>query len=58
MALKWGFADSTHFSRRFRDAYGMSPREWRQFGQQHPGDLSPGAAYARQPEPVSERLSA
>jgi AraC-like DNA-binding protein len=24
-----GFADVTHFSRRFRDAYGMSPNEWR-----------------------------
>jgi AraC-like DNA-binding protein len=29
MARRWGFADSTHFSRRFRQAYGMSPREWR-----------------------------
>jgi len=28
-ARRWGFADSTHFSRRFRQAYGMSPREWR-----------------------------
>jgi AraC-like DNA-binding protein len=30
VANRWGFADSTHFSRRFRQAYGMSPREWRQ----------------------------
>jgi AraC-like DNA-binding protein len=30
LAHRWGFADSTHFSRRFRRAYGMSPREWRQ----------------------------
>jgi AraC-like DNA-binding protein len=29
IAGRWGFADSTHFSRRFRQAYGMSPREWR-----------------------------
>jgi len=29
VARRWGFADSTHFSRRFRQAYGMSPREWR-----------------------------
>jgi AraC-like DNA-binding protein len=28
-ARRWGFADSTHFSRRFRGAYGLSPREWR-----------------------------
>jgi AraC-like DNA-binding protein len=30
IARRWGFADSTHFSRRFRQAYAMSPREWRQ----------------------------
>jgi AraC-like DNA-binding protein len=30
IARRWGFADSKHFSRRFRLAYGMSPREWRQ----------------------------
>jgi AraC-like DNA-binding protein len=29
IAGRWGFADSSHFSRRFRQAYGMSPREWR-----------------------------
>ena len=29
IARRWGFADSTHFSRRFRQAYGISPREWR-----------------------------
>jgi AraC-like DNA-binding protein len=29
IARRWGFADATHFSRRFRQAYGMSPREWR-----------------------------
>ena len=29
IARHWCFADSTHFSRRFRQAYGMSPREWR-----------------------------
>jgi AraC-like DNA-binding protein len=25
----WGFGDATHFSRTFREAFGMSPREWR-----------------------------
>jgi AraC-like DNA-binding protein len=27
----WGFSDFTHFCRRFRAAYGMSPGEWRQY---------------------------
>jgi AraC-like DNA-binding protein len=30
IAHQWGFTDPTHFSRRFRRAYGLSPREWRQ----------------------------
>jgi AraC-like DNA-binding protein len=29
IATSWGFADATHFSRVFRDAYGLSPRQWR-----------------------------
>jgi len=29
IAGRWGFVDATHFSRRFRQAYGVSPREWR-----------------------------
>lgn len=32
-AHRWGFADPTHFSRKFSEAYGMSPREWRQLHQ-------------------------
>lgn len=30
VARQWGFLDPTHFGRRFRAAYGVSPREWRQ----------------------------
>lgn len=30
IARSCGFADAAHFSRRFRAAYGVSPREWRQ----------------------------
>ncbi len=30
VAQHWGFIDAAHFSRRFRAAYGMSPRQWRQ----------------------------
>ena len=29
VARRWGFSDTAHFSRRFRSAYGISPREWR-----------------------------
>lgn len=29
VAGRWGFPNATHFSRVFRAAYGMSPREWR-----------------------------
>jgi AraC-like DNA-binding protein len=28
VAHRWGFSSPSHFSRTFRDAYGMSPREW------------------------------
>ena len=28
VSQRWGFASASHFARRFRDAYGMSPREW------------------------------
>jgi AraC-like DNA-binding protein len=30
VARRWGFINMTHFSRRFREVHGMSPREWRQ----------------------------
>ncbi|CAM5691223.1 MULTISPECIES: helix-turn-helix domain-containing protein [Streptomyces] len=29
VAQRWGFVNPTHFSRAFRGAYGLSPREWR-----------------------------
>jgi AraC-like DNA-binding protein len=28
VAHRWGFSNPAHFSRAFRAAYGMSPREW------------------------------
>jgi AraC-like DNA-binding protein len=28
VAHRWGFTDASHFARRFRSRYGMSPREW------------------------------
>ncbi|MGW1162832.1 helix-turn-helix domain-containing protein [Streptomyces sp. NPDC002519] len=30
VAGRWGFVSATHFSRVFRSAYGMSPRQWRE----------------------------
>jgi AraC-like DNA-binding protein len=36
IARRCGFTDATHFSRRFREAYGMSPREWRQLNAPDP----------------------
>jgi AraC-like DNA-binding protein len=41
IARRWGFRDSAHFSRRFRAAYGLTPREWRQLNQA--ASASPGA---------------
>jgi AraC-like DNA-binding protein len=41
IARRCGFTDATHFSRRFRDAYGMSPREWRQLNAERPSVPSP-----------------
>jgi AraC-like DNA-binding protein len=35
VARRWGFTDATHFGRRFRAAYGISPREWRQVHDHH-----------------------
>ncbi|WP_423834619.1 helix-turn-helix domain-containing protein [Streptomyces manipurensis] len=32
VAQRWGFVSPSHFSRAFRDAYGMSPREWQSAG--------------------------
>jgi AraC-like DNA-binding protein len=35
VARRWGFTDPTHFGRRFRAAYGLSPREWKHVQDQH-----------------------
>jgi AraC-like DNA-binding protein len=32
VARRWGFADPSHFTRRFREAYGATPRQWRRDG--------------------------
>ncbi|WP_458114293.1 helix-turn-helix domain-containing protein [Arthrobacter sp. R1-13] len=32
VAARWGFLDAAHFSRIFRDAFGVSPSDWRRAG--------------------------
>jgi len=34
IARHCGFIDTAHFARKFREAYGMSPREWRSIARQ------------------------
>jgi len=41
VAHKWGFTDTTFFCRRFREAYSMSPREWRQIHASTPPSRDP-----------------
>jgi AraC-like DNA-binding protein len=38
VAHGWGFTSAAHFSRRFRAAYGASPRQWQQLAQQRPAN--------------------
>lgn len=35
VARRWGFVDPGHFAKRFRAAYGLSPREWQQRSTAH-----------------------
>jgi AraC-like DNA-binding protein len=44
IAFSWGFSSATHFSKAFKDAYGMSPKAWRLVGGEG------GAAEAGAPE--------
>jgi AraC-like DNA-binding protein len=38
VAHKWGFKDPSHFSSRFRRAYGVSPRELQRHSRRHHQD--------------------
>jgi AraC-like DNA-binding protein len=44
VAQRWGFVNPTHFSRVFRAAYGLSPREWR--GMRLSGGAAEGLTHA------------
>ncbi|MFJ3103476.1 helix-turn-helix domain-containing protein [Streptomyces sp. NPDC086835] len=47
VAQRWGFVNPAHFSRSFRAAYGVSPREWRNLRTaQDDGGLSPAVTSA------------
>lgn len=39
IALRWGFKDSSHFSRRFKEEYGCSPREYREQNRTRPAEF-------------------
>ena len=42
LAAPAGFADPSHFARRFRLAYGLSPREWQRESARRPGEPRSG----------------
>ncbi|TCJ96436.1 helix-turn-helix domain-containing protein [Nocardia alba] len=43
IALRWGFRDPSHFARRFRATYGVTPREWRRTTTEDGGHAAPRA---------------
>ncbi|MFB9465478.1 helix-turn-helix domain-containing protein [Streptomyces cinereospinus] len=47
VARRWGFADPTHFSHRFKAAYGVSPRDWRRMAREEDRPVPPRAANPR-----------
>ncbi|MFD6422916.1 helix-turn-helix domain-containing protein [Streptomyces sp. NPDC060198] len=62
VAHRWGFVSPSHFSRAFRDAYGMSPSEWQSSASsQQPvfsGPARPSAANPGRPAGGRRALSA
>ncbi|MEV6975987.1 helix-turn-helix domain-containing protein [Kitasatospora sp. NPDC093806] len=40
VAHRWGFVSHSHFSRAFRDAFGVSPREWQAYATRTEGPAS------------------
>ncbi|MFH8757662.1 AraC-like ligand-binding domain-containing protein [Streptomyces atroolivaceus] len=44
VAQRWGFVSPAHFSRAFRTAYGLSPREWRSLRTSAEGSGAPAPA--------------
>lgn len=51
VSQRWAFVSASHFARRFRDAYGLSPREWQTLvANSHPQ----GPERTRDPDPPRE----
>ncbi len=43
IAFSWGYSDAAHFSRSFKEQFGVSPREWRSVQhREHVGEASSG----------------
>jgi AraC-like DNA-binding protein len=60
VASSWGFNDPSHFARRFRAAYGVSPREWQRGHQtgSASGNRAGWAAPAPASRPTARELAA
>lgn len=54
IAFDWGFSDLSHFSRRFRQRFGCTPREWR--SEADPQHAAAATALAFEPGPSIGRL--
>lgn len=51
IAYGWGFSDMTHFSRRFKAAYGLSPAEYRRFAIAHSKQMETGPPAVQPAQP-------
>jgi AraC-like DNA-binding protein len=49
VARRRGFSDATHFARRFRSAYGLSPRDWRRLHLPRSAGRAPAGVTGRLP---------
>ncbi len=53
IGFRWGFNDPAHFSRAFRERFGMPPRAWRDRARQGRGNCQPNG----RPLPASQSLA-
>jgi AraC-like DNA-binding protein len=56
VARRWGFTDASYFSRRFLQAFGVTPRDWRQAGPSGPATLLPAPRRRAAALPDTARL--